>query len=406
MKVLILALCYAPEEVSAAVLITELANDLRDAGHTVQVVTTPPNYPYGRVFAGYRNRLLHAEVLDGVQVYRTGTILSPRRTVLLRALRDLSFSISAIWGCLAAGRPDVMVCFSPPLPLGLSAWLLSSLWHVPWILQINDLYPEAVKASGLLQGDSWKPPMEAMARFQYKRASRISVIASAFRDTLLGQGVPEEKITLIPVWADPQAVLPQPRKNGFRAEMGLGDDFVVLYAGNLGMTSCLEDLIEAAGLLREHAHIRFVLVGEGARKADLQQQAAGLENVLFLPYQPRAQYAEMLAAADMGVVTINSASACSSLPSKLFNILASARPVLGIAPDDCEVTQLVQKFDCGVSVPPGNADRLANVILECSRQPSDLEAMGARGRAALEKHYSRCYCTAEYERMLVEVSKR
>jgi colanic acid biosynthesis glycosyl transferase WcaI len=297
MHILILGQCYAPEDVSAAVLITELATDLAKRGHEVTVVTGAPNYPYGRVFNGYSNRLYSVEQLDGVRVARVWSYISPSRKFLPRLLHYGTYSAAAFYGGLFARRPDLILSYSPPLPLGLSAWALSRLWNVPWVLQLEDLYPDAAVAAGVMTNQKVIAFFRAMELFQYRRAQRISVISESFRQNLLNKGVPADKLKLIPIWADPDEVRPMEKHNNFRRRFGMDGKFVVMYAGNIGLTSCLEDVLHAADLLREQRSIQFVIVGEGAKKDALvaEMQARGLTNILFLPYQPREIFPEMLA---------------------------------------------------------------------------------------------------------------
>ncbi len=408
MHIMFMAQCYAPEDVSAAVLIAELATDLVKRGHAVTFVTGAPNYPAGRVFEGYRNRPYQVEWLDGVRVVRTWSYISPSKALWPRLFHYGSYSATAFYGGLFAGRPDVIVSYSPPLPLGLSAWLLSRLWHVPWVLELEDLYPDAAVAAGVLRNQSLIRFFSAMERFEYRAASRISVIAENFRQILLAKGVQGAKITVIPVWADPEFVRPLPKTNGFRHALGLSDELVVMYAGNLGLTSCLEDVLSAAGLVQDAPHIRFVIVGEGVRRAYLvaAAQRAGLSNVTFLPYQPREVFPQMLAAADVGLVTLNQGSANSSLPSKIFNVMASARPVLAVAPPASEIAHLVEAAHCGLVVPPGRPELLAAALRDLDAQPAQLEEMGRNGRTQLEEHFSRGRCVELYESMLAAVCRR
>ena len=151
MHVMFMAQCYAPEEVSAAVLITELATDLVKRGHRVTFITGAPSYPYGRVFPGYRNALYQEQSLDGVRVIRTWSYISPHKAFWPRIWHYGTYSATALYGGLFAGRPDILVNYSPPLPLGVSAWLLARLWGVPWGLELEDLYPDAAVAAGMLQ---------------------------------------------------------------------------------------------------------------------------------------------------------------------------------------------------------------------------------------------------------------
>jgi len=410
MRIMFMAQCYAPEDVSAAVLITELATDLVRRGHEVTFITGAPNYPHGCVFPGYRNRAYQVEWLDGVRVVRTWSHISPSKALWPRLLHYGTYSASAFYGGLFAGRPDIVVSYSPPLPLGLSAWLLSRLWRIPWVLELEDLYPDAAVAAGVLRNRRLIGFFSAMERFLYRHATHISVISESFRRNLERKGVPSRKITLIPVWADPEIVRPLPKENDFRQKLGLSGKFVVMYAGNLGLTSCLEDVLGAAAELAteqpgDEDGIHFVLIGEGVKKDDLEAAAreARLTNVMFLPYQPREVFPEMLAAADVGLVTLNASSASSSLPSKVFNVMASARPILAVAPADSDLAQLVESAACGVVVPPGHPKLLAAVLQGLRGQGAGLAEMGQNGRVQLESRYSRASCVDAYEDMLAEL---
>ncbi len=405
MHVMFMAQCYAPEEVSAAVLITELATDLVKRGHRVTFITGAPSYPYGRVFPGYRNALYQEEWLDGVRVIRTWSYISPRKAFWPRIWHYGTYSATALYGGLFAGRPDILVNYSPPLPLGVSAWLLARVWGVPWVLELEDLYPDAAVATGMLQNHAAIRFFSAMERFLYRRAAHISLISESFRKNLLGKGVPDSRMTLIPVWADPDIVRPLPKEGPFRAQHGLADKFVVLYAGNIGVTSCLEDVLGAAALLRGQPDIRFVIVGEGTKKEALQQlaQAQGLRNVVFLPYQPREVFPEMMAAADISLVTLNRSSALTSLPSKIYNVMASGRPILTVAPPESEIAQLVQEGHCGLNVPPEQPALLAETIVQAKAEAEHLARMGENGRAMLESRFSRSHCVEMYERMLASL---
>lgn len=407
MQILFMAQCYAPEEVSAAVLITELAVDLAKRGHQVSFITGAPNYPYGRVFKGYRNGLYKVEILDGVQVIRTWSYISPSKKNWSRLLHYGTFSATAFYGGLFAGCPDVLISYLPPLPLGLSAWLLSRIWRVPWVLQLEDLYPDAAIAAGMLKNKKAIAFFLGLEKFLYQNSHFISVISESFRRTLLAKEVPTSKIEVIPVWADPDEVLPSPKDNAFRHQHALDDKFVVMYAGNIGLTSCLEDVVHAAEILREQTRIQFVIVGEGAKKEllDADIQSKQLTNITILPYQPREIFPEMLAAADISLVTLNASAAFSSLPSKVFNIMASGRPILTVAPCESELARVVREAECGWIVPPGSPGTLATTIAQSLDRGQELIQMGQNGRAHLEKYYSRNCCVERYEKMLLNVCR-
>lgn len=406
MRILIMGEHYPPENVSGAVLAGELTEDLIARGHQISYVTCAPNYPAGIVYEGYRNSLLCQERLRGVKVVRIWSYICPKKAFWPRLLNYGTFSAMAFLGALVAGKPDVILSFSPPLPLGVSACLLSWLWRVPWILNVEDIYPEIAVVTGVLRNRTAIRILSLLERFLYRHATHIQVLSEGFRKNLLAKGVPEGKLSITPVWADPDAIRPMPKENVFRAEFELTGKFVVLYAGNFGFNTALEDVIDAADLLRSESAIMFLLVGEGVKKCDLEASTRqrGLHNIKFLPYQPRRDFAMMLAASDVGLVTLNEDAHHTSLPSKTFNIMASGRPILAVTPNESEIAVLVQDSACGLIVPPRHPNELARAILRL-RSNSDLATkMGARGRRHLEENYSRRHCTEifahDFERLV------
>jgi len=405
MRILFLAHHYAPEEVSGAVLATELATDLVRRGHQVSFVTCAPNYPNGEVLTGYKNSLLVKEMLDGVHVTRIWSYISPRKTFWPRILQYGTFSASAFYGALLAGKPDLIFSYSPPLPLGVTAWLLSRIWQVPWILRVEDLFPEAAVVAGVLRNRLAVTFFNFLERFLYQKATHISLISEGFRQNLTSKSISNEKLSVEPVWADPEEIQPLPKENEFRQQHVLENCFVVLYAGNLGHNTALEDVIVAAEQLQTHNDIRFIIVGEGVKKTSLIElaQEKHLKNVIFLPYQPRHSLSEMMASADVSLVTLNKHAFHTSLPSKTFAIMASARPILAVTPPESEIARLVSQSFCGVNVPPGQPETLSKTILDLNVKHDLLEKMGRNGRIQLETNYSRKHCVGLYENLIIQV---
>ncbi|MFZ2424012.1 MAG: glycosyltransferase family 4 protein, partial [Anaerolineae bacterium] len=322
-----------------------------------------------------------------------------------------TWSATAFWGGLWSGKPDVIFSYSPPLPLGVSVWLLSRLWRVPWVLRVEDLYPDAAIAAGVLRNPAAIRFFAWLERFLYRRADHISLISEGFRRNLLAKEVLPDKLSVTPVWADPEIVRPLPKDNPFRRQHGLDGAFVVMYAGALGHTSALEDVLDTAMLLQDMPDqdpsappVRFVIVGEGVKKDALIQEARlrGLDNVLFLPFQPRERFAEMLASADASLVTLNAQSSSFSLPSKTFNIMASARPILAITPPDSEIAALVAAGQCGVNLPPGQPREVAQMIRNWQRDEARLQQMGQNGRSMLESQFSRDRCIGSFAKLLTQ----
>ena len=323
MHIMILAQHYAPEDVSGAVLATELAEDLVSRGHQVTFITCAPNYPYGRVFEGFHNSFSPLEMRNGVRVIRVWSYISSNEGFWKRILNFGTFSLSALFGGMIAHEPDVILSASPPLPLGIAAWLLSFYWNVPWVLRVEDLFPDAAIFLGRLRNRYAIKFFYAVERFQYKNATLISLISEGFSRNLQLKGISIDKLVVFPVWADPNEIFPMYKENEFRNVYQLDGYFVVMYSGNLGYTSSLDDIINAAEQLQNRAKIRFLIIGEGVRKEALQELARNkkLLNISFLPYQPRARFPTMLAAADVLLVTLNRKMANTSLPSRTLTLL-------------------------------------------------------------------------------------
>jgi colanic acid biosynthesis glycosyl transferase WcaI len=407
MHILLVTQYFKPESVGASIWIHQLAVDLVNMGHRVTVLTGFPNYPKRIIFDGYQGKIFMQEKIDGVDVFRTYIYASPNEALWSRALNFCSFCASAALGGLAVPKPDVICCIMPPLPLGLSAEFLGLFKRAPVVVNIQDIYPDIAIALGFLRNRLVIRFFQAMERFIYRRAVAIIVISDGFKENLLGKGVAPSKIYVVPNWADPDFIRPGPKDNSFRRQLDVGDRFTLIYSGNLSHNSNLEPVIGAAELLRDEP-FAFVIVGEGVRKAHLERtvQEKQLNNILFFPFQPLELYPEVLRAADMNLVTLSTQAAMASVPSKVFKIMASGRPVLAITVQGNEVHRLVSEAKCGLCVSPDDPVALAEALRYAAAHQDELERMGKNGRRYLEDHFSRPKCVAQIEEILVKAARR
>ena len=408
MHILFLGQHYAPEEVSGAILATQFTRELARRGHQISFVTPAPSYPKGQVLAGYRNRWLQLEQMAGVRVVRVWSYIHPVKSFWRRFLNYVTFSLAAFWGGRSVKKPDLVFSYSPPFPLGISAALLSRWHRAPWVLRLEDMYPEAALAAGVLKNRAAVRILSWVERWQYRQAAHISVISPGFKQSLLSKGVPEAKITVTPVWADAGEITPLPKHNAFRLAHQADGRFMILYAGNMGYTSALEDILHAAALLPDPQRYLFVLAGEGVKKSALEELASRLKlaNVCFLPYQARSTYPLMLASADLHLVTLNPAAANSSVPGKIFSSLASARPVLAVTPESSDLAAIVREAGCGWITLPGQPAQIAAAIRQISRLPAEaLDSAGQQGRAALLSRFSQAACVQQYEQLFQQVMR-
>lgn len=407
MRVLVVSQYYWPEDFAAGVYIPELAERMAAFGHDVTVITGPPSYPSGRIAPGY-NRLFMTERHAGVRVVRIWFPPSARNArAVRRGLTALSFALGALPASLAVDRPDVILGFSPPVFMGGAAAALARRWNVPWLLNVKDLFTESIVSSGLLtRGSSAAALLARLERAVYHDATRIVINARGFGDALETMGVPRDRITLIPDWADGEFIRPMPRQNRVRSEWGLGNQFIVLYSGSLGYSSDLETAIEAAARLKDMPHIRLVIVGEGVKKRALEARVASLhlENVIFKPLQPRARVPEVLAAADLSLVTLSDAGGRVSTQGKLYSLLAAGRPVLAIAPTGNDARRIVEDAGCGWGVEPGDVAGVDRIVRAAVSSPEVLAGKGNAARAIFDRSYSLEICARRFEAELLNLS--
>ncbi len=368
-------------------------------------VTTFPSYPQNRIFDGYKNKWMDQEIINGVNITRTWSYISSNQSFIHRAINFLSFSISSFFGGLKAKKPDIIFSYSPPLTLGFSAWLLSKVWNVPWILRVEDLFPDAAIATGVIKNKFLIKCLYLLEKIFYSQATHISVLSAGFKKIIHEKGVHEKKISVIPVWVDDQKIKPLPKGNWFRQKYNLENKFVLMYTGNMGVTSSLEDVVKAAFLMKENDQIYFVMIGEGIKKNYILDfiEKNKLKNILLLPYQPREKYNEVLAAADIGMVTLNNYSSSYSLPSKIFTIMASGRPVLAISTNSSEIASLISEESCGVNVESGVPKLFSESILKIKHDKNRLAYYSENGRQAIKNKFSRDKCTIAFEKLFKEI---
>lgn len=393
MRILYLSQYFPPEVGATQTRAYEMAQGLIRAGHAVTMLTEVPNHPEGVIRPGYRGRLWVREELDGIEVLRVWVWTSPVKTLRTRLAFYLTFMVNATLAglLLARGPYDLLYATSPPLFVGGAALALSFLRRIPMVFEVRDLWPESAVALGELKSPRsirWATRLEERC---YRQARRIVVVTEGIRRRLLERGLPEEKLALIPNGANTELFRPQPEAGRMiRERLGLGDAFLVLYAGILGIAQGLEAVLEAAHLLRDRPEIRFLLVGDGPCKAELmrKKEELGLASVTFLDAQPREEMPAYFSAADVALVPLRRIDLFrSAVPSKMFDAWACGCPVLlGI---DGEARAILERAQAGRYVEPENPGELASAVRELAAQRERCRELGANGRRFVEAHYSR-----------------
>ena len=402
MRILVIVPHYWPDGGTAAPLYTGLCEELVCRSHQVTALTAVPHYPSGQVPKDYRGKLRTQAVENGVNVIRVGLPSMRRSDLRARLLQFISYQVGA---ALAGLNLEYVVCLATTaaLQVWLPYALLSVLRRRGAVYSVADIYPDVGVKLGVFRNKVVINLVKSLESFCLNHAAQVRVLSKSFRPTLLSRGVPESKMSVIYDWIDTNTIKPLPRYNNFAIENKLVNRFVVLYAGNIGYLQGLEHVVEAARLLKDSGDIEFVFAGDGSARESLIEKSdrLGLSNTRFLPYQPFKQMPEVLATADISLVTLLKGSGFGALPSKSYAIFASGRPLLASVDEGCELWDLVKTSEAGLCVPPENPHRLAEAIHRLKQDDSARERLGRNGRLWAERYHSPQSAAQKFEELLL-----
>ena len=386
----------------------DLAADLAAAGHRITVFTTTPHYNPDAGAEASQPRtpvwgfLLQRSDYRGMRVYHAWM---PRkgRNVLMRLIAWTWFHlVSTFAAVLLARRADAILAPSPPLTVGVSAWVLGIIRSVPFVYNVQEIYPDIAINLGALKNRVAIRAMLALERFVYQRARIVTVIAPRMRERLIEKGVPSAKVVVIPNFVDLDDLSPRPKDNAFSREFNVHDKFVVSYAGNLGPAQGLECFVDAAARLRDLPQVRLLLVGDGILAEPLRARAAalGLDNLAVIPYQPYSRVPDIYGASDLTVVAQARATGSDAIPSKVYRIMACERPIVAATDAHSDLAQLISASGAGVVVTPESAAELASAVRSAVSDPTLWQARAVAGQRYVRAHYSRSTVSRLYDAVL------
>lgn len=408
MKVAVVYQYYQGHSSPGHSLVYELTQHLARHGHEVTVVSGETGYMRADqpVLPWYRRLLRHEQ--DGlVNVIRTFTYTQLHRSYLGRLLSFLSFSLTAPIGLLCAKRPDVVLASSPPIFPMFSVWMVCKLRRIPMVFEVRDLWPESAVQMGILRNRLLISVMAWMEALLYRQAKRIVTLTEGIRDDIQRRGWPAEKLEVITCGIDTEILFSDPAAaEQTRRQLGWEDCQLVLYLGAMGEANNLDVVLEAARSSRNEK-LRYLLVGDGMRRPYLEGRIVelGLTNVRILPPVPKGQVRGYINAADICVVTLMDIPLFQgAIPTKLLDYMACARPVLcGVAG---EAATIVERAGAGLTFPPNDALRLAELVEQLSQDKAGCLLMGQRGQAHVLKHFNASHNRNAMEKLLVSVARR
>jgi len=402
MHILLIHQAFAALDEAGGTRHYEMARFLVSRGHRVTIIASPVSYLTGTLAAQKNKWVDREEPEPGIIILRTYTIPALHRSFIHRVFSFISFMVSSFFAGLSIRQVDLLWGTSPPIFQGITAWLLARLKGVPFLFEVRDLWPEFAVAVGVLKNRFLIRLSEFLERFLYRHADRVLVNSPGYIESVLARGA--RFVELVHNGADPDMFTPQSTGDGFRHEFRLDDRFIAMYAGAHGLSNDLGIVVQAAAHLRNREDIKIVFVGDGKEKPALMQQVQtlGLDNVTFVPSQPKNRMAEVLAAADVCIAILKPIDLYrTTFPNKVFDYMAAGRAVVlaigGVIQD------VIEHEGAGLAVAPGDPVELAAAITRLADNPDLTKTMGKSGRVAVEARYNRIKFAAQLSLLMEDM---
>ena len=396
---------FWPEISAPSRRLLELGREWTAAGHDVSVVTAMPNHPTGIVRPPYKGRLMMRESKDGLRIFRSWSYMSPNRAGVRKLLGHVTFAASAlVFSGSRLGKTDVVIASSPTFFVVFSAWITARLRRAKFVFEVRDLWPEVFVDLGALKPGRIFRLLQALARFLYRRADLVIVVTESFRDRIIGQGISANKVAVVSNGADIEWFKQNVEEaaSARRRELGLDGRFTVGYIGAHGVSHGLMAVLRAAELSRDDSGICFMLVGDGSERSALESYARdqGLTNVLMLPSQPAEAVREFYALSDACLVPLRDVALFETfVPSKMFEIMAAGRPIIGSVKG--EARRILERSGSAIVIDPEAPEALIRATSELRLLTADARAeMGGRGQIFVAANYSRHVLAAKYVGLL------
>jgi len=395
---------FEPDTAPTGAVISRIVRELAARGHELHVVTALPWYRTHALEPGWGGRAIRTDRTDWGTVRRLHPFPgTDRRDLARRAVGFIGFSALCAWAGVGAGgwlrRVDAVIAMSPPLTLGLTGRLIAWTHRAPLVFNIQDVFPDAAVATGAITNRAVIELAGRLERLSYRLADAVTVLSNDLRANVVAKLPARRAATVhtIPNFVDAERVRPGDRMTSYRAQLGIGDEPVVLYAGNIGFSQSLELVVDAARRLPD---VTFLVNGDGAARPALEAQAAGLPNVRIAGFVAEHRLGELLATGDVHVVPLRRGLGSVSVPSKTYTILAAGRPVVAAVDAGSEVAHILAASGAGLTVPAEDSNAFVAAVAELVADPERAAAMGERARTWVLGAASPQAVAVAYERLV------
>lgn len=403
--ILIINQHYYPDFAATGQLLAELCEDLSEAGFKITVIT---GYPEPGTYPGGLNPE-KTEISGNLKVFRIYNHPAGNKSILNRLLHFFSFWFGSILKSFRISQVDlVFVMSTPPLLNGITANLLRIFRRIPYVYNVQDLYPGIAVEMGTLKNKFIIRISEKLEQWINNQAISIVTLSGSMKNAIAVRESEREKIRVIPNWSDDSKLKPQPESR-FRIENGLTGKIVVMYSGNIGMSQGLDKILSLAPWFEQnHPDVCFCLIGNGVNLPSIRQQIEryGCKNVRFFPFQPKETLSDSLNAADIHLVPLTEKMAGYLLPSKIYGILAVGKPVLAVVDPGSEIDLLIRNTGCGLSVQPGDPERIKTALTALLGEKQNLPGMGLKGYHYFLNGLTRKTAVSAYQDLFQQLSGR
>ena len=388
MNILFFNRSFYPDTGATGQFLTELCEDLTDKGCNVTVIA---GRSYGVNYL--ERKLISFEKYKSINIIRVGGTFFSKRFLLLRLVNlGTYFLLAFLAGFLVKTKPHVILAQTDPPLLGIHGLFFSKYYKAKFIYSCKDLYPEVGIVTKKLTDPFFNFLLDKINKFSFKFADAVFCLGEDMKQKIKNKGVIRDEIFVIRDWANTKSLFPVVDKdNLFKTKFGLNEKFTIMYSGNIGLTQNLDMVIDAAKAFKNKDEIKFLFIGEGADKANLQEKVNNLElkNVQFLSYQPKEELRYSLGAADLHLITLEKGLSGIVVPSKIYGILSCGKPFIALVDEESDVSLIAKKFSCGIMVSPGDKESLVKAVEWAVNHREEIKKMGLNGREAAVKYFDR-----------------
>lgn len=356
MKILFLTDNFPPEVNAPASRTHEHAREWVKAGHRITVITCAPNFPKGKVYDGYKNKLYQTETIDGIKVIRVWSYIAENKGFIKRTLDYISYSVTSFIAGLFQ-KADIIIATSPQFFTALSGRTLSFWKHTPWIMEVRDLWPESIKTVGAMKDNAFIRYFEWEEKRCYKSAKKIIVVTDSFKRTLASRGIPTEKIAVVKNGANRELFKPMPKDEALIAHLGLQGKKIIGYIGTHGMAHKLDFILQCAKNMQGKNNYHFLLIGSGAEKEHLLKikNEEHIENVTMLDSVPKTEVSKYISILDLSLINLKKSPLFTTvIPSKIFENAGMEIPIImGV---EGEAKEIIEHYGAGLCFEPENEE--------------------------------------------------